>query len=86
MQCKMMGFLLSSYFGIACEFIGFFYAIVFLPESVESVLERRKLVQTFNMVRRANRRMLMKNHLGLGAGLKEGLLNEANRGNNRSIF
>lgn len=57
MQCQSFQLSLSySYFGILCEIVGFLYAIAFLPESVESVLEKRKLMQTFNMVRRANRR------------------------------
>ncbi len=44
------------FFGVACDCFGFIYALFFLPESVESVVEKRQLLRTFTMVKQANRR------------------------------
>ncbi|KAK8804657.1 hypothetical protein WA171_006625 [Blastocystis sp. BT1] len=58
----------AIFFGVACDCFGFIYALFFLPESVESVVEKRQLLRTFTMVKQANRR-----------GLDESLLSAADK-------
>ncbi|KNB45636.1 MFS transporter [Blastocystis sp. subtype 4] len=60
--------LMLRFFGVACDCFGFIYALFFLPESVESVVEKRQLLRTFTMVKQANRR-----------GLDESLLSAADK-------
>ena len=68
-----------SFFGVACDCFGFIYAVLFLPESVESVVEKRRLLRTFTMVKQANRRCYKLSHWCIG-GLDESLLSVADKG------
>ena len=80
MQCIIYVLYFTRFVGIALEFVGFFYAIILLPDSIEFVLERRKATRTFHTIHKTNRKNPITS-LIVGFGLSEALLDDSSRGN-----